>query len=173
MRCRNTSVSLLHFRDEISKCKHFAITKGVYKLSNKSNYSPDQRLNMILDCRKSGLTDCQWCKQMGIPTGTFYGWVKSFKQKGLSLPDSTGKTTVPIKQEVVKVDIIKSDSYEVIEPANSKPSNNTITDRGSSYLMPEGSAIELSMYGATLKFTDSINPAVLGKTLHLIKELSC
>ena len=142
-------------------------------MSNNSNYSSEQRLKMIMDCRKSGLTDCQWCKQNGIPAGTFYGWVKNFKKKGVSIPTSTGRSTAPVKQEVVKVDILEADPYEVIEPVKSNSLGSIITSDNTSYPVSDGSVIELSIYGATLKFTDSINPAVLGKTLHLIKELSC
>lgn len=140
-----------------------------------SNYSPEQRLKMIMECRQSGLTDCQWCKQNGIPAGTFYGWVKRLKEKGVTLPVATGRSTAPINNEIVKVDIINSGSYELAdtEPILPKPSNDVIIDRGGYQPVADGSAIELSIYGATLKFSDSINPAILGKTLHLIKELSC
>ena len=40
-----------------------------------------------MECRKSGLSDYQWCKQKGIKPGTFYNWYNwqhcSFEEKKL------------------------------------------------------------------------------------------
>jgi len=139
-----------------------------------NNYTPEQRLNYVMECRKSGLTDCQWCKQNDIPVGTFYGWVKRFRQKGISIPDASGATTVPVKQEIVKVEVIADDVSDHSNIFLSSPSYEktsvVINDNSevSSY-----SPVELSIFGACIKFSDNINPAVLSKTLRLIKELSC
>ncbi len=34
------------------------------------------------ECRNSGLTDYQWCKQKGISTNTLYRWINKFRQNG-------------------------------------------------------------------------------------------
>ena len=32
----------------------------------------DQQYQLIMECRNSGLSDYQWCKEQGIRPGTFY-----------------------------------------------------------------------------------------------------
>lgn len=41
----------------------------------------DEQYKLILECRSSGLTDYQWCKDHGINLGTFYNWVKRLRKK--------------------------------------------------------------------------------------------
>lgn len=38
-------------------------------------------LNLITQCRPSGLTDHQWCIENGIPVSTFYYHVKALRKK--------------------------------------------------------------------------------------------
>ena len=82
---------------------------------------------------------------------------------------------MPVKQEVVKVDIVDTDSYNLQPKAIENP---VTTDAG--FLLDDNSAqsspqsvIEVSIFGANIKFSDTINPAILSKTFHLVKELSC
>ena len=42
---------------------------------NTYTLTPEERFNLILECRNSGLTDYQWCKQKGISTNTLYRWI--------------------------------------------------------------------------------------------------
>ena len=116
---------------------------------------------IVMECRKSGLTDALWCKQHDIPVGTFYSWVKNFRRQGIAVPAAYGKNVVPVKQEVVKVDIVDTDSYN-LQP---KAIENPVTI-GAGFLLnnndPQSSLlslIELSIFGANIKFSDTINPA--------------
>ncbi|MFQ6806520.1 MAG: IS66 family insertion sequence element accessory protein TnpA [Lachnospiraceae bacterium] len=38
-------------------------------------------LNLITQCRSSGLTDRQWCIENGIPFSTFYYHVRTLRKK--------------------------------------------------------------------------------------------
>lgn len=49
---------------------------------NTYTLTPEERFNLILECRNSGLTDYQWCKQKGISTNTLYRWINKFRQNG-------------------------------------------------------------------------------------------
>ena len=42
---------------------------------NTYTLTPEERFDLILECRNSGLTDYQWCKQKGISTNTLYRWI--------------------------------------------------------------------------------------------------
>ena len=41
----------------------------------------DQQYQLIMECRSSGLTDYQCCKEHGIHPGTFYNWVSCLRKK--------------------------------------------------------------------------------------------
>ena len=41
----------------------------------------DKQYQPIMECRSSGLTDFQWCKEHGIHPGTFYNWVSRLRKK--------------------------------------------------------------------------------------------
>ena len=47
-----------------------------------------------------------------------------------------------------------------------------LLDDNSAQSSPQ-SVIEVSIFGANIKFSDTINHAILSKTFHLVKELSC
>ena len=49
---------------------------------NTYTLTPEERFNLISECRNSGLTDYQWCKQKGISTNTLYRWINKFRQNG-------------------------------------------------------------------------------------------
>ena len=40
----------------------------------------DMQYQLIMECRSSGLTDFQWCKEHGIHPGTFYNWVSRLRK---------------------------------------------------------------------------------------------
>ena len=76
-----------------------------------------QQIKLIMECRKSGLSDYQWCKQKGINPGTFYNWVSKLRKRGYTFPDSISKSdSKPMVQEVVKVDVVEQEvSSPIIE----------------------------------------------------------
>ena len=58
-------------------------------------------LNLITQCRASGLTDRQWCIENGISVSTFYYHVRALRKKACEVPEATD--TVMQKQEVVQI----------------------------------------------------------------------
>ena len=64
---------------------------------------------LIMDCRKSGLSDAQFCRANGIPNSSFSSAIKRLRGKSLAIPEVSDvdihDLTLP-KQDVVKVDIV-------------------------------------------------------------------
>ena len=54
-----------------------------------ASISQDHWLELISQCRSSGLTDRQWCIQNGIPTSTFYYHVKALRKKACEIPETS------------------------------------------------------------------------------------
>ena len=66
--------------------------------------SRDEQMQLIMECRTSGLSDYQWCEQNGINKSSFYNWVNRLRKAGFQFPDSESKKhNLPTKQEIVKV----------------------------------------------------------------------
>lgn len=69
----------------------------------------EERFELVMECRSSGLSDYQWCQEKGIHPGTFYNWITRFRKKGYpNIPAPAGRTSKQkaMKQEVVKLDVL-------------------------------------------------------------------
>ena len=77
----------------------------------------DEQIKLIMECRQSGLSDYQWCRQRDINPGTFYNWVSKLRKRGYTFPDSQSKSVgTAVVQEVVKLDVVEQEvSSPVIE----------------------------------------------------------
>lgn len=77
----------------------------------------DEQIKLIMECRQSGLSDYQWCRQRDINPGTFYNWVSKLRKIGYTFPDSKSKSVgTAVVQEVVKLDVVEQEvSSPVIE----------------------------------------------------------
>lgn len=74
----------------------------------------DDQIRLIMECRQSGLSDYQWCKQNDIHPGNFYNWVSKLRKRGYSFPDYEAKSNaVPNIQEVVKIDLIQPQDFSL------------------------------------------------------------
>lgn len=95
---------------------------------NSKRVCRDEQIKLIMECRQSGLSDYQWCKQKGIHPGNFYNWVSKLRKAGYTFPDSESKNVgTPVKQEVVKVNLLerKSEIPTIIEQNVSIPDIST------------------------------------------------
>lgn len=81
---------------------------------SKAVRKPDQ-IRLIKECRESGLSDYQWCKQNNIKLGTFYNWISKLRKLGYTFPESQAVSLAEgVKQEVVKLDFMEMSSQELI-----------------------------------------------------------
>ena len=81
---------------------------------NTRDLTQEERYELVLECRRSGLTDYQWLEEHGIRRSTFYKWIRDFREKGYSeLPEPLRQRSPhkPQSQEVVRVDLLP-DSYQ-------------------------------------------------------------
>ena len=72
---------------------------------NTRSLTQEERFELVMECRSSGLSDYQWCQEKGIHPGTFYNWIARFRKKGYpNIPEPTGRTSKhkAVKQEVVR-----------------------------------------------------------------------
>ena len=78
--------------------------------------SKDDQIRLIIECRRSDLSDYQWCEQNRIYPGNFYNWVSKLRKSGYTIPESEAKkNALPNIQEVVKLDLIPEPEPTLIQ----------------------------------------------------------
>ena len=68
----------------------------------------EERLRIINECRQSGLTANEWCRQHGLRWNTYHTWVTRLRKKGLLETAATVPTVVihePGLPDIVKVEL--------------------------------------------------------------------
>ena len=136
--------------------------------------SADEQYALIMECRNSGLSDQQWCMQHDINPGTFYNWVKRLRKKACyEIPKATNRDglTAPVKQEVVKVDIIPESESGRQTPLF--PEAGTVS-AGIIPVTTEATApIEIRIHEAVLKITNDVDPRLLSQILRNLGGPAC
>jgi transposase-like protein len=46
----------------------------------KPRVPKEEQLKLINECRSSGMTDSDWCREHGIAVSTFYYWIKQLRR---------------------------------------------------------------------------------------------
>lgn len=117
----------------------------------------EEQYRLIMECRKSGLSDYQWCLNNDINPGTFYNWVKRLRKNGCGdIPEKNQLSTYEQShQEVVKIEM---NSISVPTDMN----KNTDT-----------AAMELMIGNMNLRISNKTDPLLLAKTIQILTELSC
>ena len=117
----------------------------------------EEQYRLIMECRKSGLSDYQWCLNNDINPGTFYNWVKRLRKNGCGdVPEKNQLSTYEQShQEVVKIEM---NSISVLTDMN----KNTDT-----------AAMELMIGNVNLRISNETDPLLLAKTIQILAELSC
>ena len=93
-------------------------------MSNKRapRRSMEEWLDLVTECRQSGLTDAEWCHEHGISPSCFYNAVTRLRKRACRVPDPIGKAnTLDLtshKQDVVQIAIEPEISPPEVIPDN-------------------------------------------------------
>ena len=112
-------------------------------MSRNSKTSAAQQLKLIMECRRSGKTDAQWCIENGIRPATFYNWVSRLRKRGCDIPESNwNELELPAQhQDVVLLDVVPKSSALVVNDEQSAPvsSNSMVLEiNGARLTIPNG-----------------------------------
>lgn len=130
----------------------------------------DQQYQLIMECRNSGLTDFQWCKEHEIHPGTFYNWVSRLRKKACcEIPESISKvepTPLPT-QEVVRLNFNpkaeKPESMFLVQTALENPSR----------ISEVSARIEILLGNATIRIANDVDSVILDRVLSLVRGTTC
>lgn len=125
----------------------------------------DEQIKLIMECRQSGLTDFEWCRQHNINVGTFYNWVKRLKHaEGITFPrGNKADGTFAYKQEVVKLDVLQTPAPI---PITNDQYNNSIVL--SDHFESGSQALKVNLPYGSIEIPNGTDPAILEATLKLL-----
>lgn len=122
--------------------------------------SDEEWFRIINECRRSGLSDSQWCKQHDIRESTFFCAVSRLRKKAYAIPNRDKSIDIlpdslP-KQEVVRIDI-------ELEPLQlSKPEPMQVMP--ATYL-DNSHTIEIDVHGINIRVFNSVDRELLKTVL--------
>lgn len=123
----------------------------------------EEQYQLVLECRRSGLTDCDWCREKGINPETFYTWISRLKKKGgfPVPPASKQQTHSTPSHDIVRIDILPEEG-----PCGPFDDKNTFSSP--SMIQTKDPSIEIEVHGATFRFSGPVDPSLYEKTLLMI-----
>ena len=78
--------------------------------ARQTRRSDQEWLQLITECRQSGLSDKAWTELHDIPSSSFYNAVSRLRKNACTIPEPTGTTPMldltSNKQDVVQIDIL-------------------------------------------------------------------
>jgi len=124
-----------------------------------------EQIRLINECRRSGMTDADWCRENDIAASTFYNWVSRCRKAAADQipgPNYGHHEEPQPKQDVVPVDIVPEHL----------PKQHTASQMQQMYL-DNSHTIEVIMKDVRIHISNDVDPVLLTRTLRLIREISC
>ena len=129
--------------------------------------SLDEWMQLVTECRQSGLTDAAWCHEHDISPSCFYNAVSRLRKSACQIPPSTAKSgTVDLtahRQDVVQIAIEPEDIST--QPLYGQESEPVYTD------VPH--TIEIKAKGLLIHLSNSVHPTLLRTLIESLKESLC
>lgn len=137
--------------------------------SRAKRRSQEEWLQLIMECRSSGMTDRTWCEEHGILVSSFYNAVKRLRRKSCDIPYASNKKPYALdltsqKQEAVQIDICPE---TIPDPGVPAPQITSVPHIDNSH------TIELMMGGVSLKVRNSADPVLLQQIIRMLRLVSC
>ena len=135
--------------------------------TRKTRIPMSEQLKLINQCRQSGLTDADWCRENGIAPSTFYNWVSRCRKAAsaqIQEPSYGHLESSRPKQEVVPVEIVP-------EPKPEPVTTSAFTQHGLN--LDNSHTIEIAMKDLKIRITNGTDPILLSQTLHMLREFLC
>lgn len=135
--------------------------------TRKARVPMPEQIKLINECRKSGMTDADWCRENGIAASTFYNWISRCRKAAADqiLEPNYGHLETPRpKQDVVPIDVVP-DSFPEHSAASQMLQHNTYLDNSHT--------IEVAMKDVTIRISNTADPVLPARTIQLLQEFTC
>ena len=132
-------------------------------MANPNYRTKDEWFSLIQECRRSGMTDAQWCIANGVNRYSFYNAIKRLKACSYVIPSPHRSRdmhdfTVHNKQDVVRVDIVPD------IPASGNLIPETISHIDNSHM------IEITFGDVHISLSNGADPLLVSNTLSALRN---
>ena len=135
----------------------------------RTRRSQEEWLELIQECRCSGMTDRDWCDQHGIVVSSFYNAVKRLRKKACDIPYTSNKKSYALDLTSNKQDVVQIDIYPDHDPeADAVPLPQTPAVH-----LDNSHTIEIEAKGLLIRMSNTIQPALLKVLMDALKEPLC
>lgn len=126
-------------------------------------------MNLITQCRQSGLPDRDWCEAHDIAISSFYNAITRLRKKTCSIPERSDAVQVmdltTRKQDVVQIDIIPDKDTPLATPFMAESTDSHLDN---------SHTIEIILNDSTsLRISNLADPALLEAVLSVLRKTSC
>ena len=96
-----------------------------------------EQIKLINECRKSGLTDADWCRENGIAPSTFYNWVSRCRKTAADIqePNYGHHETPQPKQDVSCGYVVSQGAPALMADSSIHGKYDSLTSKYSQYLL--------------------------------------
>ena len=129
--------------------------------------SDEEWFQIINECRRSGLSDSQWCKQHDIRESTFFCAVGRLRKKAYAIPDRKNSIDV-LSSSLPKQDVVRID----IEPEILSPDCEPMQVLPAPYL-DNSHTIEMDVNGINIRVFNSVDTNLLKTVLSALGGIGC
>ncbi|MBQ9614404.1 MAG: IS66 family insertion sequence element accessory protein TnpB [Lachnospiraceae bacterium] len=126
----------------------------------------DEWMELITQCRQSGLSDHQWCVQQGIPDSTLYNAIARLRKKSYELPErvpANPEIDLTSRQDVVEIDIVRDPVPERTMPAIQADEQH----------FEKSHMIEITIGHARINIPSQADPKWLAAAVREIGRMTC
>ncbi len=131
----------------------------VQKEQRQPKRTDQEWLELIQECRTSGMSDKVWCEQHHIQRSSLYYHIRRLRNRACAIPEAS-LPVVHGKQEVIQLQISETDSF----PAHSPVPNKSLG-------FSNDIAIRLSIHGALMEITNSAAGETITNTITALQRL--
>ena len=129
--------------------------------------SLDEWMELVIQCRQSGLSDAAWCSEHGISPSCFYNAITRLRKRACQIPEPAGKaSTLDLtshKQDVVQI---------AIEPEIPPAELVSHGDNRSMHL-DNSHTIEIETREFRIRMNNAVSPALLQILMDALKKPLC
>ncbi len=166
------SITFYFFKDGVLKesvknnSRKVRIMMGQKKLRSLGEWR-----ELVMECRKSGLTDKEWCEQNGINLSSFYNAICKLRHKACDIP--TRESAQPVmdltvrKQDVVAIDIVQENPIDI------KPVSTDIRNMEQAMNLDNSYTMELATKNGILRISNQTDLRLLDGILQIMRRLEC
>lgn len=127
-------------------------------LQKRTRRSDQEWMELIQECRSSGLSDQAWCSEHEIPLSTFYNRISYFRKQACDIP-SPSRDSVQPSQQVVSLPVMEDTGIPALYDAQE-------TERFS--CLP---AVILTVKGCRVEINNHADKDTIQNTLLALQQL--